>query len=298
MAPLIAKPLPMQRLSLYQPQTNATTPLAAIRLTNDSDTTLPSGILTLYAGERADFVGDAQLPAFPRGESRLISFALDQKIQIQRMESAAQTIAALSASQGVLRASRKSILETNYLIKAPSDEARLLVIEHPRRSDYTLEGFTDAETTPTHHRISVSLKAGETKNLRVPLARVLEEQFRILDLPAATAALWSQNATEAGNQQAVAAFATLATLRRAVADLERRLGDLDARVAAVKSDQERQRANLGVVPRDSDIAKRSLAAISMQEDELGLLAKTRTGLEADRAKAQQALETGVAALKF
>ena len=298
MAPLIAKPLALQRVSVYQPQTNATTPLAAVKLTNDSGVSLPAGILTIYAGERADFAGDAHLPNFPRGETRLISYALDQKVQIQRTESPTQSVAELSAAQGVLRASRKNLLDTIYLIKAPIDEPRLLVIEHPRRADYMLEEAGDAEVTPTHHRISVSLKPGESRSLRVRLSRLTEEQVRLIEMNPATTAFWSHYATTAANQQAIAAFTALANLRRAIFEVERRLNELEARVAAIKSDQERQRANLASAPRDSDLAKRSLTAISLQEDELGLLSKTRAMLESDRTKAQQALEAGVMAIKF
>ena len=38
----------MERLSLYQPDTHPTNPLASVRLKNDGDTGLPPGILTLY----------------------------------------------------------------------------------------------------------------------------------------------------------------------------------------------------------------------------------------------------------
>ncbi|MFY7960959.1 MAG: hypothetical protein ACOVVK_12850, partial [Elsteraceae bacterium] len=89
--------------------------------------------------------------------------------------------------------------------------------------------------------------------------------------------------------------------KQAEATLQRqsqRLVEAETRVAAIKSDQERQRANLASAPRDSDLAKRSLTAISLQEDELGLLSKTRAMLESDRTKAQQALEAGVMAIKF
>jgi hypothetical protein len=298
MAPLIAQPLAMQRISVYQPQTNPTTPLAAVKLTNDSSVSLPAGVLTIYAGDRADFAGDAQLPNFPRGETRLISYALDQKIQIQRTEAPTQSIAELSAAQGVLRASRKNLLDTTYLIKAPIDEPRLLVIEHPRRSGYILEEAGNAEVTPTHYRITVALKPGESRSFRARLSRVTEEQVRLIEMNPTTTAIWAQHATEAANQQAIAALATLATLRRAVFEVERRLNDLEVRVATIKSDQERQRANLASAPRDSDLAKRSLTAISLQEDELGLLSKTRTNLEADRNKALLSLEAGVMAMKF
>jgi len=298
MAPLIAKPLAMQMISVYQPQTNATTPLAAVKLTNDSGVSLPAGILTIYAGDRADFAGDAQLPNFPRGETRLISYALDQKIQIQRTEAPTQLVAEISAAQGVLRANRKNLLDTTYLIKAPVDEPRLLMIEHPRRPDYGLEDPGDAEITPTHYRISVTLKPGENRSIRVRLARVTEEQVRLIEMNPAAAATWAHYAGEASNQQAITAFTTLANLRRSLFEVERRLSELETRVATIKSDQERQRANLASAPRESDLAKRSLTAISLQEDELGLLSKTRTTLEADRNKAQQALEAGVMAIKF
>ncbi len=298
MAPLIAKPLAMERMSVYQPQTNPTTPLAAVRLTNDSGVSLPPGILTIYAGDRADFAGDAQLPAFPRGESRLISYALDQKTQIQRSEAAGQSIATLAASQGVLRATRKSILDTTYQIKAPIDEARILVIEHPRRSDYTLEDAGDAEATPTHYRLKLALKPGETRSLRVRLSRTMEEQLRILEMSGPVAAIWAQQAADSSNKQAITAFTTLAALRRAVAEVEGRLAEIERRSGVIVKDQERQRANLTSAPKESDLAKRSLAAISAGEDELAVLAKTRAGLESERLKAQQALEANVATLTF
>jgi hypothetical protein len=298
MAPLIAKPLAMQMVSVYQPQTNATTPLAAVKLTNDSGVSLPAGILTIYAGDRADFAGDAQLPNFPRGETRLISFALDHKIQVQRTEAQTQSAAELSAAQGVIRSKRKLLHDTTYLIKAPVDEQRVLVIEHPRRQGFTLEDANNAEVTPTHYRISVTLTPGESRSLRVRMSWLLEEQNRLIDMDPGKTATWSQYATDGNNPQAIAAFATLANLRKILFEVERRLSELEARVLVIKSDQERQRANLASAPRDSDLAKRSLTSISLQEDELGLLSKTRTTLEADRAKAQQALEAGMMAIKF
>jgi hypothetical protein len=48
--------------------------MAAVRLTNDGDTGLPPGILTIYERDKAgmvSYVGDARLSAFPIGEQRL-----------------------------------------------------------------------------------------------------------------------------------------------------------------------------------------------------------------------------------
>src|SRR5207245_2110943 len=46
--PLLDRELPARRLDLYQPGLNRQHPLAAIELSNKSDTGLPPGVLTLY----------------------------------------------------------------------------------------------------------------------------------------------------------------------------------------------------------------------------------------------------------
>ena len=51
--PVIDRQVPAQRLALYQADTAARNPLAAVRLTNDGDTGLPPGILTIYERDKA-----------------------------------------------------------------------------------------------------------------------------------------------------------------------------------------------------------------------------------------------------
>ena len=90
--PIIDRQVPAQRLALYQADTAARNPMAAVRLTNDGDTGLPPGILTIYERDKAGYVayvGDARLSGFPVGETRLLAYALDEKITVER--DAAQT---------------------------------------------------------------------------------------------------------------------------------------------------------------------------------------------------------------
>src|SRR5204863_8056670 len=79
LVPVLDRELPARRIDLYQASTAAHHPLAAIELTNNSDTGLPPGVLTLYQqnGERgALYLGDARLAAFPVGDKRLLSYAV------------------------------------------------------------------------------------------------------------------------------------------------------------------------------------------------------------------------------
>ena len=77
----------LTRLDVYQASAAAQHPLAAIELTNNSDTGLPPGVLTLYqpnAERGALYLGDARLAAFPVGDKRLLSYAVDSKLLVDR----------------------------------------------------------------------------------------------------------------------------------------------------------------------------------------------------------------------
>ncbi len=71
------------------PRSTRSIPLAAIELTNKSDTGLPPGVLTLYqlnAEQGALYLGDARLAALPAGDKRLLSYAVDGKVTVDRSE--------------------------------------------------------------------------------------------------------------------------------------------------------------------------------------------------------------------
>ena len=104
--PILDRQVPAQRLALYQADTAGRNPLAAVRLTNDGETGLPPGILTIYERDKANnvaYVGDARLSGFPVGETRLLAYALDEKITIERDAAQTDRIASGTIAGGVLR---------------------------------------------------------------------------------------------------------------------------------------------------------------------------------------------------
>src|SRR5260221_4378379 len=104
--PVVDRQLPAQRLALYEPNTSARNPMAALKLVNDGGTGLPPGILTLYERDKTGavaYVGDARLSAFPAGETRLVAYAVDQKIVVEREVAQVERLATGSIAQGILR---------------------------------------------------------------------------------------------------------------------------------------------------------------------------------------------------
>ena len=90
----------------------------------------------------------------------------------------------------------------------------------------------------------------------------------------------------------------LAKQRRAVADTDKKIQDIDAHVERIQKDQERLRSNLGEVPKDSDLAKHYLETLTAQENELAGLAHDRTAAEQAQTAAKAKLDDEIAAMKF
>jgi hypothetical protein len=313
MLPIVDRDVPAERLALYQPETHATHPLATVRLTNDGDTGLPPGVLTLYergggadaggdgGGATTTYVGDARLGALPAGEERLVSFALDQKTRIDREDRGEQRIARGRISRGVLELTVFDEETTVYRLKGPAREDRLVVIEHPRRPGWDLiEPAAAAEgvaLTPEDYRIRRRLAAGAEERVDVVVRRPRVERRELLDLSTEDLAFYAR--TGSGLDEPVRrAFARMAELRAEIERRERRLDELEARRGAIVAEQERIRANLERVPAEGDLHRRYLNRLNAQEDELERLAAETEAARAELERARDALGAYVAGLEL
>jgi hypothetical protein len=296
--PFIGRDIPVERVWLYQPAVSPEHPLTAIRLTNDSDAGLPAGIVTVFEGEGAAFAGDAQFPNLPRGDNRMISFSLDQKTFITSRELSDETLFSLKADRGVVHVTRREISDTIYTIKAPADEGRTIIIEHPKREDYAPDDPTGIEQTPTAYRIRVSIDAAKSKDVHVRLAAPSVEDVRIADVNGDMIDSWLEMAGKIDNPAVLNALKEIAALQRAVSDAQAHVADLDSQTALIVKDQERLRANLAGVPNNSDLAKRYIGTLSNQETELTDLAHKRAQAQQDAKAAKDKLNEAIANVKF
>ena len=105
MVPIADRTVPGERIALYQPATHALHPLASVRLVNETESGLPPGSLTLYetaANRAVTYLGDARLSVLPAGDARLVSFALDQKVRIDRESKGTRRILKARINKGVV----------------------------------------------------------------------------------------------------------------------------------------------------------------------------------------------------
>jgi len=298
--PIIDRQVPAMRMALYQADTAARNPLAAIRLTNDGESGLPPGIITLYERDKAGsvaYVGDARLSGFPVGETRLLAYALDEKITIERDVSQTDRLATGTIAQGVLKLSRIVRQTTVYRVRGPAKEPRQLVVVQRRLPGWTL-AKPDAkgiDISEGNYRIPFALPGGDqTQTFEVVQEQTQQQELRLVDGAADQIRVYAQ--AREFDAKTRDALTKVLQLQQSTAEAQRKVAQVEAERQQIVQEQARLRENLARVPANSDLQRRYLATLDKQESELEALAKRKVEADKGVETARDALRTYVASL--
>jgi hypothetical protein len=296
--PIIDRTVPAERIDLDTG--NDTHPLSAIRITNDTGSSLPAGVLTLYDDSAASFAGDARLGGLPTGESRLLSFAQDLRTTVERNTSDQTTLASLTGSQGVLHVVMRLRQVIRFTLTAPATEPRKILLEITKGGDRTLtiEGgpVPNTEETATAWRVPVALQPGEVRHLTAYVDSMQREETSLLtDDSRVIVGLLNQQ-TLSG--PARAALQNLITLRQDEAAKRAKVAQIKAQQVAVAEDEDRIRKNLAVVSANDALHAKLTRALDADETRLADLAQALEQATAAADKAHQALADASTSLKL
>jgi hypothetical protein len=293
--PILDREASARRIGLVQP--GRAHPLASVRLVNDTATTLPAGVLTLYdPASPAMFAGDARVGVLPAGESRLLSFAEDLRTEVRWQQDDTSSLAAVAASQGVLRIDERLRTTTQVTLVAPSREERVLLVEIARRPQATLvpdAALAPAEETATAWRFEVALKAGERRTLAVRQDRILRQSVALMEGEQAVARVLGLQGLDPA---ARAALQRLVELRAARAARGAEVERLRAQATEIEADQERVRRNLGSVPTTDALHGRLLRQLEALETRMEALRRSQEQARGGVEQAQRELEAAIARL--
>jgi hypothetical protein len=302
MVPIVAAAFPVERLALYQPGTSSRHPLAALRLTNGAAAALPPGLLTFYetVNGAAAFVGDARMAILPAGDSRLLSFAVDQAVTVDRSDRPGRALSRATVADGVLNLSVVERQTSVYTVAGAKDGPRKLLIEHPRRAGWELAdpapAATGVEATAAAYRLPLEVPAGGTARLSVTLERPRSERATLADL---SADMLIAHAAAAELPAAVReALTLLAGLRTALSEKERSVAEIERGRAEQVKEQERLRANLAALPAGGDLHKRTLTKMGEAENRLEVLARDLAAARNEADAARRALAERIRGLKL
>ena len=298
LVPILDRELPARHIDLYQATVDRQHPLAAIAVTNNSDTGLPPGVLTLYeqnADHGALYLGDARLTAFPAGDKRLLSYAMDNKVSIDRSTAERRLLVKAGVTDGVLHVTRLLRQITTYGIKASAAPSQL-IIEHPRHPgmDLAEPSPSGVEVTAGAYRIPVGLAGAGDVALRVVEDQPLEETMRLLDIDDdQIGALVASTELDGKMRQALTDLAARRqTVGRQRAELDRRREQREQLVA----DEARLRDDLTALGREQTLRKRLLDKFTETVTAIDTAAAAIAKAEAALIAAQNELSSYVAAL--
>ena len=280
--PILDQALPAARIGLLP--FGRAHPLASVKVTNATADSLPAGVLTLYdQSAAAAFAGDARLGGLPAGDSRLLSFAEDLRSSAEWRTGDATTLAAVTASGGVLRLDQRDRRTTTLTLTAPAKESRTLFVEIAKTPGYALvrdDPAISVEETATAWRLGVTLAAGEVRRLTVHTDRLRRQQVALIDDDAALVRLIGDQSLAA---PARAALQQLADLRRVQAQAETARDRLKADLEVADNDEERVRSNLAAVPAGDALHTRLIRQLDADETKIAALNQSI-------AQAEQAVE--------
>lgn len=281
-----------ERVSVYQPDVDELHPIAAVRVRNAGDSSLPAGILTFYDGAEG-YAGDAQFLGAGPGESRLLTFAVDRKVRISAEPRGEERLRSVSVVDGVLRSEsvRRAVVE--YTISGATDGDRAVVLEHPRLSGWmaTVTGG-EREDTPSSIRVSVKVPAGGKASVTVVDEKPLERHYA-LDNMDQNELVQLSGLIEGVDGRLVAALGDLTALRAKAAEAERTRQAASQELTNIAADQTRVRSNLSSVPPESELARRYLSLLAEQEDLVDAAKKTQAVAASDKEATEALIREAV-----
>jgi hypothetical protein len=287
MIPIVTDPVDAEKVSIYDATVLDKHPLNGVIVKNTSGKHLLQGPVTVLEG--GGYAGDAQIGDVPPGETRLLSYGIDLKLNA-RHEQRGGTTLLLGGKivDGVLYLNRRFRTVHAYAFDNDTEKPRTVVLVHPYERQYSLVDTAEPyETTETARRFRVEAKPGRTDFI-VTAEQVQEEQVRLIDNLSVDQFLVYASWGELP-QKVRDAIKQAAELQRSVQDAERQLQQVAQEIAAISTEQTRLRENMKTVDTASDYYKRLIKKLDEQETQIEALQKRQAELQVDLEKRRTAL---------
>ncbi len=182
MLPILSQGVEGKKVSIYNPAVQPKHPLNGFRLKNTTPLYLMQGPITVF--DDGAYAGDARIEDLAPGQDRLISYALDLKVEVEPQDQGGrQDLVAVKLRRGTLIATRKSSDAKLYLIRNRDRKAKDVLIEHPFRDGWDLvEPSEPAERTREVYRFAAKVEPDKTARLLVREERQSDEAIALTNL--------------------------------------------------------------------------------------------------------------------
>jgi hypothetical protein len=275
--PIVTKDVEGERVSIFNESTHPKFPLLGLVFKNTTGMHLTQGPITVYEG--STYAGDARILDLQKDERRLLSYAIDLGTEVQAVSASDNgVITSVKAIKGILHTTTRIKESKTYTIVNRNDTDRVVMLEHPNRTDFKLTSDDKPwETARDVHRFKVNAPAGKTITYKlseekefassVVLGNSDDDGIRLIIKQPVTSP-----AVKKALEQVLA-------LRGKLAETQRELQQVERQLKVITDDQDRLRKNLKEMPPEAVAYKRYLKKFDDQESEIERLQKVQKELQ-------------------
>jgi len=264
--------------------------LRALWLTNTSNLTLDRGSFSIF--ENGEFAGEGLLDPIHANEKRLLSYAVDQAVQVKITGLLnSQRLHHVVVHDGVLIEQNNEINERTYTVHNAASEPRNVIVEHPMREGWVLTSeVKPVETSASSYRFRVVTQPNETVSLHVGEAHTFSTRYELTSITDDQMLLLIRGG--AGNVQVQQALQPVFDAKARLNDLDRKTQQKQSEITRIVEDQKRLHDNLAGLKdtaEERQLAKRYAGEMNVDEDQLQTLRGQLADLDRQRTAAQSKL---------
>ena len=179
--PFLKKKISVESVSVFNPSSDRNHPQSGAWLQNNTGFPLEAGPITFFAEGR--YAGEAVLEYVSRGERRLVSYGLDQDVEVFREQSLApENTVQLTIKRGTVVFQKEQTQTTRYQLKNKAKKEKTVLIEHPKRPRRELKNVEPLETTANFFRFQVILSSDQEREFPVDEIISRETRLSIMEL--------------------------------------------------------------------------------------------------------------------
>jgi hypothetical protein len=273
--PFLQKSMNIERLSIFNARSDRSNPRLGARFENNTEIPIEPGPVTFFEDGR--YAGEAVLEYLARSEKRLVSYGIDNDIQIAgKQQSKPETTVRMTVAKGVAVLFMESLLTTNYEIRNKGTLKKNLIVEHPRIGDRKLKDAQPIEATDSFYRFRVALTAGQATEL--PVQEIVGRQTTVAlqSLSRNQLVLFSGKETPAAVREKLG---QIVDTQEQIASLRDDLRTTQQTIDTTVRDQDRLRENMKALRdtrEEQELRTRYLNQLKMQED---LIDSSRSHIE-------------------
>jgi hypothetical protein len=303
--PIVNARIDSERVGVYNESVRRENPMEAIRIKNTTDLTLEGGPVTVIEGNT--YAGEALINTLKPGEERYVSYAVDlgSRVNAQKDKSA-QQIYRVTIANGILTRHYKLRETKTYALQNLEDKAKTIIIEHLRQHDgwKLVDTPSPREETPNYYRFEIKLESRKERQAKTEF-KVTEEttwrdEYRLVEgMGGNEILLFLQQRVIDDKTRAY--LEQINALRSEMADLKRRIDDLQKEQKTIFDDQNRLRSNLqslGQSEEERNLRSRIVKQLNQQEDRLVTITNSVKDLQAQATAKQEALSKLVMSYAF